>query len=161
MEITVQSKASFPQQNADALRAAAMFFGEILLGKRILNSITLDIEINEHLDVKGEIVNEDGTKMSRWFTIGIQGGMDIAEMITTLAHEMVHLNQHVRNEIGFKKVRVQRGKGKAVTTEVRLWKGEEWKPGKNEDEYFDAPWEIEAYGREGGLVHRFIKKCQG
>jgi hypothetical protein len=33
-------------------------------------------------------------------------------------------------------------------------------PGKNEDEYFDAPWELEAYGREGGLVHRFIEKNQ-
>lgn len=160
MDITIIRKASFPKQNVEVLRDAAMFFGEILLGKRILNGIALDIDIDEHLDVKGELVNEDGTKLSRRFRIVIQASLDIDEMLATLAHEMVHLKQHVRNEISFKKVRVQRGRGKAVMTEVRLWKGEEWKPAKNEDAYFDAPWEIEAYGREGGLVHRYIEKCQ-
>jgi hypothetical protein len=159
MDIKIVRKAGFPKRDIAVLREAAMFFGEILLGKRMLSGIVLDIVINEDLKTKGELVNEDGTKRSRWFTIGIHGGLDLNEMLATLAHEMVHLKQHVRNEISFKEVRVARG-GKSILTEISLWKGEEWKPGKNEDAYFDAPWEIEAYGREGGLVHRFIEKNQ-
>jgi hypothetical protein len=35
------------------------------------------------------------------------------------------------------------------------WMGQIWKPKGKEDAYFDAPWEIEAYGREVGLNHKW------
>jgi hypothetical protein len=34
--------------------------------------------------------------------------------------------------------------------------GEIWKPKGKEHHYYDAPWEIEAYGREVGLMHHWI-----
>jgi hypothetical protein len=134
---------------------AAEFFVTQLLGKRMADGVTIDIEVRRTFDAAGECVNEDGTTRSRWFTI-ILKEQKLDTMLLTLAHEMVHVKQHVRNEITYK--RATRGKPDQMTSEVRLWRGEEWAPGKTEDEYFDAPWEVEAYGREAGLVHRFIEK---
>jgi hypothetical protein len=134
---------------------AAEFFVTQLLGKRMADGVTIDIEVRKTFDAAGECVNEDGTTRSRWFTI-ILKEQKLDTMLLTLAHEMVHVKQHVRNEISYK--RATRCKPDQMTSEVHLWRGEEWVPGKNEDEYFDAPWEVEAYGREGGLVHRFIEK---
>jgi len=136
---------------------AAEFFLTQLLGKRMADGLTIDIEVHKTFEAAGECINEDGTTRSRWFTI-ILKEQKLDTMLTTLAHEMVHVKQHVRNEISYR--RASRGKTDQTTSEVRLWKGQEWMPGKNEDEYFDAPWEIEAYGRESGLVHRFIEKNQ-
>lgn len=136
---------------------AAEFFMTQLLGKRMAEGISIDIEVHKTFEAAGECINEDGTTRSRWFTI-ILKEQKLDTMLTTLAHEMVHVKQHVRNEISYR--RANRGKTDQTTSEVRLWMGQEWMPGKNEDEYFDAPWEIEAYGREGGLVHRFIEKNQ-
>jgi hypothetical protein len=36
-----------------------------------------------------------------------------------------------------------------------------WKPARKEDPYFDAPWEVEAYGKEVGLFQRFFKHKNG
>ena len=38
---------------------------------------------------------------------------------------------------------------------ARMWKGAPWVPGKDERVSLDSPWEIEAYGREVGLYHRW------
>lgn len=78
-------------------------------------------------------------------------------MIKTLAHEMVHVKQHVRNELGKKHVVLYRG-GFDIQTE---WCGEIWTPKKGEDPFYDSPWEVEAYGKEVGLTHRFAKYWNG
>jgi hypothetical protein len=35
--------------------------------------------------------------------------------------------------------------------------GEVWKAKRKEDDYFDSPWEIEAYGREVGLYAKWVQ----
>lgn len=139
---------------ADCLTVATEFFAEALLGKRMAKSLTLDLEVRSRkkTDFKGECINEDGTRRSRWFTIVLRNE-SINEMIKTLAHEMVHVKQHVRNELGKKHVVLHKD-GLDIKTE---WLGTIWEPKKGEDPYYDSPWEIEAYGREVGLAYRFSK----
>lgn len=154
MLITVTGCSS---ETAKALMDAARFYGRILLHGRTLKNIVLDIDVKnkiDSLDSVGDCSNEDGTKRSRWFTISLKRA-SINSMIQTLAHEMVHLKQYVKNELGEKKVIVTRGSKIKVIT---YWNGKPWVPNSKQDPYFDSPWEVEAFGREVGLFYRYRKE---
>lgn len=149
MLVTVTKTA---EKNKKLLVEAANFFANILMDPRMVRNITLDIEIVSGLDVEGECVDEEGTKNPRWFTINLRK-QDIDDMIKVLAHEMVHVKQHAKNELQSGIIIPTRG-GLKMTSK---WMGEVWKPKAKEHPYFDAPWEIEAYGREVGLFQRYVE----
>jgi len=93
----------------------------------------------------------------REITVALYSRLNMLDMLLTLAHEMVHVKQHVRNEIGKKHVILKKD-SLIVLTE---WNGSIWKPRPGEDEYYDSPWEIEAYGKEIGLAHQFANFWNG
>lgn len=62
----------------------------------------------------------------------------------TLAHEFVHIKQYIRKEL------IDLDNGEVI------WNGEKFQA-LNNDSYWDAPWEIEAYGKELGLVTRYTE----
>ena len=139
-------------RNAGALDEAARFFAAQLLHARTVQNIQLDIEIVRSLDVEGECISEDDRKNPRYFTVRIKRA-PIEEMIKVLAHEMVHVKQYAKNELGKELTMARGGKGLRIVTR---WMGEFWAPKSKEDAYWDAPWEIEAYGREVGLHHKWV-----
>jgi len=63
-------------------------------------------------------------------------------VLRTLAHELVHVKQYIRGELTWR----DRG---------LLWKGVNLNP-DNLLEYYDLPYEIEAHGREYGLLVGFL-----
>ena len=63
-------------------------------------------------------------------------------VLRTLAHELVHVKQYIRGELTWR----DRG---------LLWKGVNHNP-KNLLHYYDLPYEIEANGREYGLLFGFL-----
>lgn len=150
MQISI---SGFNKKIAQELREAAEFFALQLMDPRMVRNITLDIEKCRRLDVMGECVDEDGTRNPRWFTINLRVDKDDEDPIKTLAHEMVHVKQYAKNELS-KSIRVSKGSGFKLAT---IWKGEPWLPKRKEDHYWDAPWEIEAYGREVGLYHKWVQ----
>lgn len=136
---------------AEELTEAAEFFARQLMDPRMVRNLSIDLEIETNLDAEGECVDEQGTRNPRWFTIRLKR-QKIDGMIKTLAHEMVHVKQHAKNELQRGIVIPTRG-GLKISSK---WQGEIWKPKRHEDNYFDSPWEIEAYGREVGLHHKWI-----
>jgi hypothetical protein len=151
MNITITGMIGKRKEKA-LLKEAAEFFANQLMDPRMVRNITLDIEVYNNLDVEGECVDEDGFRNPRWFTIGLKS-QDIKDMIKTLGHEMVHVKQHAKNEL-------QTGHAVAARGGLKIyskWMGEIWKPKAKEDAYFDAPWEIEAYGREVGLFAKWVQ----
>lgn len=132
------------------LSEAAEFFARCLMHGRMVDNLELDIEVENKLEVQGCCVNEDGTTRSRFFTVQLRKD-NTDEMIQTLAHEMVHVKQHAKNE-HVKKHVTARGGLKIES----YWKGKLWRPSNGEVDFYDAPWEVEAYGREVGLMHRWI-----
>lgn len=148
MHITVKNTNKL---NQEILTRAANFFANILMDPRMVRNITLDIELYKKLDVQGECVDEEGTRNPRWFTINLRN-QEIDEMIKTLAHEMVHIKQHAKNELQGGIMVATRG-GLKMSSK---WMGEVWKPKRNEHPYYDAPWEVEAYGKEVGLFQRWV-----
>ena len=149
MILTIEGIAG---RKLECLEEAAKFFALALMDKRMVNNLTIDIEVGKRTDFVGQCVNEDGTKRSRWFTIELRD-QKIEEMVKTLAHEMVHVKQHAKNELGEKNMILHKD-GFEIET---MWCGNIWRPKKGEDAYYDSPWEIEAYGREVGLAYRFMK----
>lgn len=153
MQINIKG---FTQKQSLELKEAALFFARILMDPRMVRSLILDIERDKTSSVQGECIDEDGTKNPRWFTINLRGARGDENIIKTLAHEMVHVKQHAKNEL-------QTGcailaKGKLVIRSK--WKGEIWKPKRNEDPYFDSPHEIEAFGKEVGLYQRWLTSLE-
>lgn len=149
MHITVTGAKT--QAQSDEFKRAAEFFADILMDPRMVRNLTIDIEVIKNLDVQGECVDEDGTRNPRWFTISLKSQKPL-EMIKTLAHEMVHVKQHAKNELQGGIMVATRG-GLKMTSR---WMGEIWKPKRKECHYYDSPWEVEAYGKEVGLFNRYV-----
>lgn len=139
-------------RNADKLEEAARFFAAQLMHARTVQKLEIDLEVVRSLDVTGECISEDEHKNPRYFTIRLKQ-QPIEEMIRTLGHEMVHVKQYAKNELS-KQFRVARG-GIRIGSK---WHGEFWDPKSKQDGYWDAPWEIEAYGREVGLYHKWFHR---
>lgn len=136
------------------LKEAAEFFAAQLMDPRMVRNITLDIEIRRDMDgLTGECVDEDGTKNPRYFTIGLLR-QDFEEMIKILGHEIVHVKQYAKNELKSGIMIPARGGLKMHSR----WMGEVWRPKGKEDNYYDTPWEIEAYGREVGLYYKWVNR---
>lgn len=131
----------------DMVIAAGEFFLSKLVSKRLINN--LNIEVNF---VKGMVkackidacMNwEDRLTKPREFSIDIDASMPIKKALTTLAHELVHVKQYAIGEMRDKK-------GAIVE-----WLGVKYD--QEELDYWDHPWEIDAFGREAGLYVRFMK----
>lgn len=66
----------------------------------------------------------------RQFEIEIKRSLPLREMLTTLAHELVHVKQYVLKEIP---------------------------SNLDQGDYWNRPWEVEAHGRETGLFIRWAE----
>ena len=152
MQITITGMSGKRKEKA-MLNEAAQFFARQLMDPRMVRNLVIDLEVRKNLDVQGECVDEDGVRSPRFFTIALRH-QDINEMIKTLSHEMVHVKQYAKNELQSGVMVPARGGFKMHSK----WMGELWKPKSKEDAYFDAPWEIEAYGREVGLFAKWLNR---
>ena len=89
------------------------------------------IYLDHHRMETNEMTGETRTDME-WFV----------EILKTLAHEIVHVKQYVMGELRWRDAGL-------------LYKGINHDP-ENLMEYFELPYEIEAYGREKGLLYGFL-----
>ena len=146
MKVTVSGAG---KQRSKELIEAANFFAELLLGAKLAQNIRIRIKVKSKLNVLGDCGPIVAGRNPRKFEINLyKRNKDI---ISTLAHEMVHVKQFARNELG-QLWEIDTPKG---TLCKARWKGRNWTPSMREDNYYDAPWEIEAYGREIGLYRRW------
>ena len=85
---------------------AALYYGEVLLGKRMAKNIYLDIKLTKDLKKKEGAygfchIIDDSLSRPREFMIELDASMryKFDQILTWLAHEMVHLKQFVRGEL--------------------------------------------------------------
>jgi hypothetical protein len=124
---------------APFVKRAAIFYSESLLTQKMLENVHLRIRFVEGMNIYGsamvEEVNFSGKP--REFTIELNPVIGAAEILKTLAHEMVHVKQYVYRETN---EALTRWKGIRIDDSV---------------DYYDQPWEIEAHGMEVGLFTKF------
>ena len=130
------------KKKTQRLKNASVFYAELMMDKRIIRNIALEIKIIDDYEFLGHCLPQDDIIKPRDFTIILH--KDNRELLRTLAHEMVHLKQYATGELSF-------------DTEATYWYGDSWKPKGKQHKYFDSPWELEAYGRDFGLYYRWIK----
>lgn len=126
----------------DYIVRAIEFYGEQLISKRILNNVCIEVRFDELDDLGGASIEGYNTaKKPREFLIEINRKLGGKSILSTLAHEMIHIKQFVYCE----------------TNEcLSKWKDDHID--SDSIDYYDLPWEIEAYGREQGLFSKFVVK---
>ena len=142
----------YRSQNLDLYRAignAVTFYGEKLLGKRMANNVYVLIKLTKNLKGKEQAygfchITDDDLNRPREFMIELDTSMkhSFNQILTWLAHEMVHLKQFVRKELwDYETGQVQ-------------WKSRTY----SRVHYDDQPWEKEAYRLEGELYEMFAEE---
>jgi hypothetical protein len=144
------------------VRAAIMAMGEFAMSRlvpstRLRNNITLNIHLKHHVE-DGEAMLSEFTNSNkpREFKIIIDPyraevddfGRTLTDtewahsILKLLAHELVHVKQYVMGEL-------------KPANNGFVYKKTLYSP-ESLDEYFEQPFEIEAYGRERGLMNAFL-----
>ena len=146
MLLCIERYRSNNQELKDLVKQGAEFYGEVLLGKRMVKNIYLDIKLTKNLKKKEGAygychIVDDSLARPREFLIELDASMryKFDQILTWLAHEMVHLKQFVRKELwDYESGRVQ-------------WKSRSY----GRVHYDDQPWEKEAYRLEDELYEMF------
>jgi hypothetical protein len=121
-------------------KAAKFYAKELIPNSRIRNNCFTEIRFSTKIDDYGlaSIVDYNTQKQPRNFLIEIHPYIGSRRILETLAHEMVHIKQYIENE---------------TNDQLTRWRGKRVDPDKID--YWVQPWEIDAYGRETGLLTKF------
>ena len=146
MIVEVEGYRSHNINLRQAVGDAVSFYGEVLLGKRMANNVDVFVKLTKDLKKKEQAygfchITSDSLSRPREFMIELDASMKYSfdQILTWLAHEMVHLKQFVRGELyDYESGRVQ-------------WKSRSF----GRVNYDDQPWEKEAYRLEGELYEMF------
>jgi hypothetical protein len=126
------------------LERAVNFYAENLISsKRLRDNLHLTIKFNNKLDVWAfaSIENYNSSNKAREFLIEIHPWIGAREIFKTLAHEMVHIKQFAHGE---------------TNETLSKWKG--IPIDSDAIDYYQHPWELEAYSLETGLWAKFAIK---
>ena len=130
------------------IEIAAWYYAEKLMGKRIIANLEININLKRNFmkntGCEGTAIWEDEGIWPKEFLIELDSGVNLRDLLITLAHEMVHVKQWAKNEMYeyMKLDEVRFNKTKFNMSDINYW---------------DYPWEIEAFGRQLGLFVRFCE----
>ena len=137
--VVVEFTRKCSKKRHDAIMDAVMFACKQLM-PRVRKPFYINIrpiqKLTETQGVNGDCMDEE----DREFTIRIDVSLPLNEMISTILHEMVHVQQFLSGKLK------QPKPGKAVYKRVDY----DW-----EMDYNDRPWEIEAHTKEKQLAEAF------
>jgi hypothetical protein len=124
------------------VKRAAVFYAQNLISEKMRENISVKIKFNPKINFHGlaGIVDYNDSKKPRHFEIEINPCIGSHDILETLAHEMVHVKQFVYSETNES---LTRWKGSIVPEDI---------------DYYNEPWEIEAYGMSIGLMTKFAIK---
>jgi hypothetical protein len=128
------------------LVSAKNYFAEILLSSQMLNFVNIDVKIVSGNAPSGLCIIDEYNNQNkpRSFTIEINKNQSKLEILNAVAHEMVHVKQYVYGELN---------------EQMSSWLGQ--KIDCNEVDYFEQPWEVEAYNLEAFLTVMYLSEKNG
>jgi hypothetical protein len=125
------------------------FIAEKFFTKRLREKLEINVKLSNYLRDEGflgDCVWEDQHYKPREFTLNIDREGRIAQILNTVAHEMVHVKQMAKGEF-YQLMRKPSG--------IHKFNGRTLD--QNKIDYWDQPWEIEAHGRAIGLVNQWAR----
>ena len=117
---------------------------------RMMPNLNIDIQLVYNLygkeGVVGDCIPHDWADQNapRDFIMRIDSKEPLREMLETVAHEMVHVKQFAKGELY-----------QSSRNSKHRWHGK-WID--KDPDYWDCPWEIEAFGRQIGLFLRWVSE---
>jgi hypothetical protein len=119
-------------------RAAHFFADELIKNSRVSRNCFTKIKFTDRMRDYGVASVEEYNSRNepREFLIEIHSGIGARRILETLAHELVHVKQYIEGE---------------TDDELSTWNG----VNVCDEDYWSTPWEIDAYGREPGLITKF------
>jgi hypothetical protein len=132
----------------NVVKKAANFYGKYLLNNtKLFNNIELTMIFEKFPEGDNDYAYcdwVDDNHCSREFHITVDKTLTKKETLLALAHEMVHLKQYAKGEL------------KDIFRPAKMikWHGDRYMT--DGVDYWEQPWEIEAYGREKGLYFKFL-----
>ena len=133
-----------PKLSADMVTEAVRFYASTLMNRQLVRNLTVKVFFKDG-GVDGLCNTDDDLAKPREFALHINPKRSVKAMLTALAHEMVHVKQYATGESRQyeRTPYVTKFRGVMVNTSTT--------------DYWDLPWEIDAYGRELGLYVRFME----
>ena len=136
------------QYNRKLVYRATWWYAEKLMSNRLMSGLEIDINLRKNLVDKegceGTATWEDENHRPKEFTIELDVTYSIRDALITLAHEMVHIKQWAKGEMYeyLKSGLIRFHKTKFDVDNIDYW---------------DYPWEVEAFGKQLGLFVRFCE----
>lgn len=150
LKLRLRSKCLSARQRF-VFKKALHFYLDSLITQRLKNTLSINISVTPDLidvaGVEGDVVPADCScsRRPKEFELRLHyyGAEKFSDLLSSLAHETVHIKQFARSELSTLDYNdQQKFLGKLYpSAEVNYW---------------EAPWEIEAHGRERGLYERFL-----
>lgn len=128
------------------LRAAIEFMLQLLIKSKTNLELTIIPKKFKTRELYGLTI--PNPKSNNKFKIYINKSLSRKKCLLTLAHELVHVKQIYKNELG---VTLMKEDGAYTKWHQKMYK-------ENDYYYFDLPWEIEANGREHGMYKLYMDK---
>lgn len=123
------------------IKYATAFFAHYLMGLRLAKGLTIHVVMREDKTKKtyGQAIPIDMfERRPKIFVVAIEPRIGRNKFLQILAHEMVHVKQYAKGEmsVGFSNVK---------------YNGKSYKLTESTEDYYNYPWEIEAFGRDRSL----------
>lgn len=137
------------QYQKDYAESIIRFCANMLMSNRLSQKLEITCYLEKNLMQKsgntGECSWEDDNIRPKEFEIKVDSSLKLRPLLTTIAHEMVHVKQFAKGEMK-----------DLLSVQKISWQGTKY---SNDDiNYWDRPWEIEAHGREVGLFIRWAEE---
>ena len=132
------------------VESASWYYAEKLMSKRLVNTLYIKINLTKNMYKKegaeGFCIWDEWESKStpRSYTIDLDSSVSLRSLLINLAHEFVHVKQWAKNEM------YEYSEPNKVRFMKKVYDMEDM-------DYYDYPWEIEAFGRQLGL---FIRMCE-
>lgn len=136
MDITVLARS---QKKRELIKSVASLFAEILNVDKSKFALTIGTVAGL---AKADRMNGAVVLLGdRKIFLSLDSKLSLEQLIQTLAHEMVHVKQYAKGQLKI----VYPNRGKSYFT----WLGKKYKTN-----YYESPWELEAFSRERILANK-------
>ena len=144
-------RLSFNPDLAEKLISATKFITKELMSFKKLSTLKIKINVRKTtLGTKtlGQVTNDHKVFAQKEFLIELNDNQSESEMISTVAHELVHVQQTVSKRLVYKF-------DKDVNKLLVSWEGKELGE-VSQIPYSERPWEVEAFSKEEILADMFL-----
>lgn len=147
--IKYHNKKLLDKPDMAMVQGLAHFICNKFFSKRLRDVLDINIHFHKNYQketgMNGDCIWEDQHYRPREFTINIDASQKMNMVLNTLAHELVHVKQWAKGEMY------------ELQSKRKCYKFKGTEYSRDDMDYWDYPWEIEAHGYAVGLVVQWTR----